>query len=194
MSVGKYWVVIYHVFLFTSALRRLSISKTDETRHTTDMLWRFTNICRHRSRQSNVVVRFLQFWSRAKFKFSTRLFFVIDDPSDVVLVRSSPLLKGEGSPNKIVSVFLPSNMTGDRANSNKARWRLPRLSSHRLGVILIVLSFVWGMYLIRIQINDRKSQSEFLKAKIIALSKEYIDAVAKEKGLTAVSDVDNGKN
>lgn len=68
------------------------------------------------------------------------------------------------------------------------------MSSHRLGVILIVLSFVWGMYLIRIQINDRKSQSEFLKAKIIALSKEYIDAVAKEKGLTAVSDVDNGKN
>ncbi|CAH3119298.1 unnamed protein product [Porites lobata] len=82
-------------------------------------------------------------------------------------------------------------MTGDRANSNKARWKLPRLSSHRLGVILIVLSFVWGMYLIHIQINDRKSQSEFLKAKIIALSKEYIDAVAKEKGLTADSDVDN---
>lgn len=47
--------------------------------------------------------------------------------------------------------------------------------------------------MIHIQINDRKSQSEFLKAKIIALSKEYIDAVAKEKGLTAVSDVDNGK-
>ncbi|XP_073230244.1 alpha-1,6-mannosylglycoprotein 6-beta-N-acetylglucosaminyltransferase A-like [Porites lutea] len=82
-------------------------------------------------------------------------------------------------------------MTGDRANSNKARWKLPRLSSHRLGVILIVLSFVWGMYLIHVQINDRKSQSEFLKAKIIALSKEYIDAVAKEKGLTADSDVDN---
>lgn len=103
------------------------------------------------------------------------------------------MLKGEESPNKIVWVFVPSNMTGDRANSNKARWKLPRLSSHRLGVILIVLSFVWGMYLIHIQINDRKSQSEFLKAKIIALSKEYIDAVAKEKGLTADSDVDNGK-
>lgn len=103
------------------------------------------------------------------------------------------MLKGEESPNKIVWVFVPSNMTGDRANSNKARWKLPRLSSHRLGVILIVLSFVWGMYLIHVQINDRKSQSEFLKAKIIALSKEYIDAVAKEKGLTADSDVDNGK-
>lgn len=47
------------------------------------------------------------------------------------------------------------------------------------------------MYLIHIQINDRKSQSEFLKTKIIALSKEYIDAVAKEKGLTADSDLDN---
>lgn len=122
-----------------------------------------------------------------------RGFFVIDVPRDVVFVRRSPLLKGEESPNKIVWVFVPSNMTGDRANSNKARWKLPRLSSHRLGVILIVLSFVWGMYLIHIQINDRKSQSEFLKAKIIALSKEYIDAVAKEKGLTADSDVDNGK-
>ena len=39
------------------------------------------------------------------------------------------------------------------------------------------------MYLIQAQLNERQSQSEYLKEKIIALSKEYIDAVAKEKGL-----------
>lgn len=39
------------------------------------------------------------------------------------------------------------------------------------------------MYLIQVQLNERQSQSEYLKEKIIALSKEYIDAVAKEKGL-----------
>lgn len=49
------------------------------------------------------------------------------------------------------------------------------------------------MYLIRIQLNDRQSQSEFLKAKIIALSKEYIDAIAKEKGLNALGDYDDGE-
>lgn len=36
--------------------------------------------------------------------------------------------------------------------------------------------------MIQIQINDRQSQSEFLKEKIITLSKEYIDAIAREKG------------
>ncbi|KAL9957677.1 hypothetical protein ACROYT_G034601 [Oculina patagonica] len=52
------------------------------------------------------------------------------------------------------------------------------------------------MYLIQIQLNDRQSQSEYLKQKIIELSKEYIDAVAKEKGLragaTELGDSDNG--
>ncbi|KAJ7340119.1 Alpha-1,6-mannosylglycoprotein 6-beta-N-acetylglucosaminyltransferase A [Desmophyllum pertusum] len=50
------------------------------------------------------------------------------------------------------------------------------------------------MYLIQVQINDRKSQSEYLKTKIISLSKEYIDAIAKEKGLysTGLGDEDNG--
>lgn len=87
-------------------------------------------------------------------------------------------------------------MTGDRSyakNGGFSRWMKFRLSSHRIGIILIVLSFVWGMYLIRIQLNDRQSQSEFLKAKIIALSKEYIDAIAKEKGLNALGDYDDGK-
>lgn len=85
-------------------------------------------------------------------------------------------------------------MTGDRSyakNGGFSRWKKFRLSSHRIGIILIVLSFVWGMYLIRIQLNDRQSQSEFLKAKIIALSKEYIDAIAKEKGLNALGDYDD---
>lgn len=59
---------------------------------------------------------------------------------------------------------------------------------------MIVLSLVWGMYLIQLQLNDRRSQSEYLKQKIIALSKEYIDAIAKEKGLytTELGDSDNG--
>lgn len=85
-------------------------------------------------------------------------------------------------------------MTGDRSYAKKegfSGWMKFRLSSHRIGIILIVLSFVWGMYLIRIQLNDRQSQSEFLKAKIIALSKEYIDAIAKEKGLNALGDYDD---
>lgn len=85
-------------------------------------------------------------------------------------------------------------MTGDRSyakNGGFSGWMKFRLSSHRIGIILIVLSFVWGMYLIRIQLNDRQSQSEFLKAKIIALSKEYIDAIAKEKGLNALGDYDD---
>lgn len=84
-------------------------------------------------------------------------------------------------------------MAGDRSYSNSSKWLKFRLSSHRIGVILIMLSFVWGMYLIQMQISDRKSQSEYLKTKIIALSKEYIDAVAKEKGLSLIGDADNGK-
>lgn len=50
------------------------------------------------------------------------------------------------------------------------------------------------MYLIQIQLNDRQSQSEYLKQKIISLSKEYIDAVAKEKGLhvTGLGDAESG--
>lgn len=49
--------------------------------------------------------------------------------------------------------------------------------------------------MIQLQLNDRRSQSEYLKQKIIALSKEYIDAIAKEKGLytTELGDSDNGK-
>ena len=86
-------------------------------------------------------------------------------------------------------------MAGDRTYKLKGRWRSFRLTSHRLGIILIVLSLVWGMYLIRIQLNDRRSQSEYLKQKIITLSKEYIDAIAKEKGLytTELGESDNGK-
>ena len=86
-------------------------------------------------------------------------------------------------------------MTGDRSHLKKScrGWLKFRLSSHRIGIILIVLSFVWGMYLIRIQINDKQSQSDYLKRKIIVLSQEYIEALAKEKGLHAVSDFDNGK-
>ena len=86
-------------------------------------------------------------------------------------------------------------MTGDRTYKPRGRWRTFRLTSHRLGIILIVLSLVWGMYLIQLQLNDRRSQSEYLKQKIIALSKEYIDAIAKEKGLytTELGDSDNGK-
>lgn len=86
-------------------------------------------------------------------------------------------------------------MTGDGTYSlNRGRWCTQcRLTSHRLGVILIVLSLVWGIYLIQIQINEKQSQSEFLKTKIIALSKEYIDAVAKEKGLYSMQLEDDGK-
>ena len=91
--------------------------------------------------------------------------------------------------------FLRAKMTGDRTYKPRGRWRNFRLTSHRLGIILIVLSLVWGMYLIQLQLNDRRSQSEYLKQKIIALSKEYIDAIAKEKGLytTELGDSDNGK-
>lgn len=95
------------------------------------------------------------------------------------------------------NVFI-TDMTGDRSYSIKrGRWCKFRLTSHRLGIILIVLSLVWGMYLIQIQLNDRQSQSEYLKKKIIALSKEYIDAVAKEKGLYSTElgvDSDNGND
>lgn len=86
-------------------------------------------------------------------------------------------------------------MAGDRTYKPRGRWRTFRLTSHRLGIILIVLSLVWGMYLIHVQLNDRRSQSEYLKEKIITLSKEYIDAIAKEKGLytTELGDSDNGK-
>ncbi|RMX46273.1 hypothetical protein pdam_00000668 [Pocillopora damicornis] len=75
-------------------------------------------------------------------------------------------------------------MTGTRTHLyQRGTFRKCRLTSSRLGFILIVLSFIWGMYLIQVQLNERQSQSEYLKEKIIALSKEYIDAVAKEKGL-----------
>ena len=49
------------------------------------------------------------------------------------------------------------------------------------------------MYLIQVQLNEKQSQSEYLKEKIIALSKEYIDAVAKEKGLHSSELGTNGR-
>lgn len=49
------------------------------------------------------------------------------------------------------------------------------------------------MYLIQVQLNERQSQSEYLKEKIIALSKEYIDAIAKEKGLHSSELGTNGR-
>ena len=103
------------------------------------------------------------------------------------------LCKRATNAQKIVDGFITEIMAGDRSKvSHTSRCCKFRISSHRLGVILIVLSFVWGMYLIQVQINDRQSQSEYLKSKIIELSKEYIDAVAKEKGLVEMGDVDNG--
>ena len=67
-----------------------------------------------------------------------------------------------------------------------------RLSSHRLGFVLICLSMLWGLYLIQIQLSDGRSQSEYLKDRIIALSKEYIDALAREKGMSTIEE-DTGK-
>lgn len=68
----------------------------------------------------------------------------------------------------------------------KQRWRYCRLSSHRFGVILILFSFFWGIYLVKIQLEDGKSESQYIKDKIISLSKDYIQALAKEKGVFGV--------
>lgn len=85
-------------------------------------------------------------------------------------------------------------MTGTRTHLyQRGTFRKCRLTSSRLGFILIVLSFIWGMYLIQVQLNERQSQSEYLKEKIVALSKEYIDAVAKEKGLHSSELGTNGR-
>ncbi|XP_031559579.1 alpha-1,6-mannosylglycoprotein 6-beta-N-acetylglucosaminyltransferase A-like [Actinia tenebrosa] len=61
-----------------------------------------------------------------------------------------------------------------------------KLTSHRVGVILILLSFIWGLYLIKIQLDERSSQPDYLKARIIQLSREYIKALAREKSLGGI--------
>ena len=63
----------------------------------------------------------------------------------------------------------------------KSRWKL---SSHRVGIGLILLSFLWGLYLIKIQLDERRNHSHYLKDRIIELSKQYVHALAKEKSLS----------
>lgn len=65
----------------------------------------------------------------------------------------------------------------------KSRWKLP---SHRIGIALVLLSFLWGLYLIKIQLDERRNHSYFLKEQIIELSKQYVHALAKEKSLNTI--------
>ncbi|KXJ25526.1 Alpha-1,6-mannosylglycoprotein 6-beta-N-acetylglucosaminyltransferase A [Exaiptasia diaphana] len=58
-----------------------------------------------------------------------------------------------------------------------------KLTPQRIGIILILLSLVWGLYLMKIQLEERTSQPEYLKARIIELSREYIQALARAKNL-----------
>lgn len=65
----------------------------------------------------------------------------------------------------------------------KPRWKL---FSHRIGIALILLSFLWGLYLIKIQLDERRNRSHYLKEQIIELSKQYVHALAKEKSLNTI--------
>jgi len=63
-----------------------------------------------------------------------------------------------------------------------------------MGIVLITLSFIWGLYLIKIQLDERSSQPDYLKTRIIQLSKEYIQALARAKSLESIDgQVSNGK-
>ncbi|XP_048579718.1 alpha-1,6-mannosylglycoprotein 6-beta-N-acetylglucosaminyltransferase A [Nematostella vectensis] len=61
-----------------------------------------------------------------------------------------------------------------------------KLSAHRIGIVFIIISFIWGLYLIKIQLDERNSQPDYLKGRIIHLSKEYIRALAREKGVYGI--------
>lgn len=59
---------------------------------------------------------------------------------------------------------------------------LPKLSPQRLGFLMVMVVSVWGMYLLSATKfrNDLK-ESDYLKGEIIKLSRQYLDALAKEK-------------
>ena len=59
---------------------------------------------------------------------------------------------------------------------------LRKLSSQRLGFLMVMVVSVWGMYLLSATKfrNDLK-ESDYLKSEIIKLSRQYLDALAKEK-------------
>lgn len=61
-----------------------------------------------------------------------------------------------------------------------------KLTPYRIGIILITLSLIWGLYLMKIQIDERASQPEYLKARIIQLSKQYIQALAHAKTIDSI--------
>ncbi|KAK3735088.1 hypothetical protein QZH41_011256 [Actinostola sp. cb2023] len=61
-----------------------------------------------------------------------------------------------------------------------------KLTSHRIGIILITMSFLWGLYLVKIQLDERSSQPDYLRLQIIQLSKEYIQALARAKSLESI--------
>ena len=59
-----------------------------------------------------------------------------------------------------------------------------KVSSHNLGMFLIVIGLVYGFYLIRMTfIMDPKDETEYLKKEIIKLSKKYITALSKTNGI-----------
>ena len=59
---------------------------------------------------------------------------------------------------------------------------LRKLSSQRLGFLMVMVVSVWGLYLLSATKfrNDLK-ESDYLKSEIIKLSRQYLDALAKEK-------------
>ena len=59
---------------------------------------------------------------------------------------------------------------------------LRKLSPQRLGFLMVMVVSVWGMYLLSATKfrNDLK-ESDYLKGEIIKLSRQYLDALAKEK-------------
>ena len=73
----------------------------------------------------------------------------------------------------------------------KSNWKL---TSHRIGVFMILSSFLWGLYLIKVQLDARRNHSQYLKEQIIELSKRYVHALAKEKNFNTIDGQQSGKS
>ena len=70
-------------------------------------------------------------------------------------------------------------------------------SSHKLGLLLILVGLAWGLYLIRLSVvfeETKHRESETLKRRIIELSKEYITALSKEHALDKVEVPKEGRS
>ena len=66
---------------------------------------------------------------------------------------------------------------------------------NRLILLLIPVAFIWMLYLVKIQLDLQRLHvdKDYLRARIVELSKEYVKAVAREKEANAIDGQSMGK-